>query len=735
MRINNNLLAMNTHRQMGVVNTAQSKSMEKLSSGYRINRAGDDAAGLAISEKMRGQIRGLNQASRNSQDAISMIQTAEGALNETQNILQRMRELAVQSANDTNVDADRTSIQNEIDQLATEISRIGDTTEFNTQTLLDGTLSDVKFQIGANQNQDLGLKIGDMRAKSLNVVTSKAELDTAGAAIKSVQADTNFDVTGVTMTAAAGGAIAAKKTGSTVPTKEYAEDISITTSKGVTNSGGFKFSGGGVVIAKADDVNWSGIVTSGASADSGLVISKSGNYITVNIDVITSGDVVVDIDDAITANASGDFVYDNHGVSFTIAKEDFATLADTDVFYVNFNDRVGSGAAKDVQDTITSEATLTTTLSGSTEVKFSGNTITMSGDSAQWLNDASKILISGAGLETSGGTITVKITGAGNEVLSQDTFKLESGAYMSGYGTTSAFEYSNHGISFKITNIGSATDLQLSEDINYIEKSIAAGTGGTDDFNFKITDADGNEQTVAVAWEDNKVYSLSGAVNEINKAASGAGAGAVASLDGDKIVLTAKDTGLSSHIDISQAGILSGLAAGRTSGADESVTLTLKDAGGTAIGSAQQVGGSDTSVTFTDSDNNEITFGLNTYPDLSSVNVSDAYSVGKLNRVDSGIDVSSQSAAAAAITTINSAIESVSAERSKLGAVQNRLEHTIANLDTSAENLQASESRIRDVDMAKEMMEYTKNNILSQAAQSMLAQANQAPQGVLQLLR
>ena len=141
MRINNNLMALNTHRAMGVVVGNQSKSMEKLSSGYRINRAGDDAAGLAISEKMRGQIRGLNQASRNSQDGISLIQTAEGALNETHAILQRMRELAVQSANDTNVNADRGAIQNELDQLVEEIDRIGNTTEFNTQKLLDGNVS------------------------------------------------------------------------------------------------------------------------------------------------------------------------------------------------------------------------------------------------------------------------------------------------------------------------------------------------------------------------------------------------------------------------------------------------------------------------------------------------------------------------------------------------------------------------------------------------------------------
>lgn len=138
MRINHNIMTLNTHRQLNSATTAQSKSMEKLASGLRINKAGDDAAGLAISEKMRGQIRGLDQASKNSQDGISMIATAEGALNETHDILQRMRELATQASNDTNVGVDRNEIQKEINQLTSEINRVGNTTEFNTQSLLKG---------------------------------------------------------------------------------------------------------------------------------------------------------------------------------------------------------------------------------------------------------------------------------------------------------------------------------------------------------------------------------------------------------------------------------------------------------------------------------------------------------------------------------------------------------------------------------------------------------------------
>ncbi|MCT8140151.1 flagellin [Anaerobacillus sp. CMMVII] len=164
MIINNNISALNNHRQMGMNQAAGQKSMEKLSSGLRINKAGDDAAGLAISEKMRGQIRGLDQASRNAQDGISLIQTAEGALNETHSILQRMRELAVQASNDTNTDADRGELQKEVNQLISEIDRIANNTEFNTKTLMNGSFDStaLTFHIGANIDQNIALTIADM---------------------------------------------------------------------------------------------------------------------------------------------------------------------------------------------------------------------------------------------------------------------------------------------------------------------------------------------------------------------------------------------------------------------------------------------------------------------------------------------------------------------------------------------------------------------------------------------
>ncbi len=176
MVVQHNLAAMNTNRQMGIVSSSLQKSTEKLSSGYKINRAGDDAAGLSISEKMRSQIRGLNKAASNAQDGISLIQVAEGALNETHSILQRMNELATQAANDTNTSDDRKAINQEMEQLTSEINRIQSTTQFNTQNLLDGSFSSKKLQVGALKDQTISISISKMNASSIGLTASNLKV-------------------------------------------------------------------------------------------------------------------------------------------------------------------------------------------------------------------------------------------------------------------------------------------------------------------------------------------------------------------------------------------------------------------------------------------------------------------------------------------------------------------------------------------------------------------------------
>ena len=189
MVVQHNLAAANTNRQLGIITGEQSKSTEKLSSGYRINRAGDDAAGLSISEKMRSQIRGLDKASSNAQDGISLIQTAEGALNESHSILQRMNELATQAANDTNTSVDRKAIQKEVDALASEITRISSTTQFNTMNLLDGNFTNKNLQVGALSGQKIAISVEAMDAGTLSVNTlCVSSFAKSGEAMKKIQA-------------------------------------------------------------------------------------------------------------------------------------------------------------------------------------------------------------------------------------------------------------------------------------------------------------------------------------------------------------------------------------------------------------------------------------------------------------------------------------------------------------------------------------------------------------------
>ena len=188
MRIQHNITALNSYNKLNTNNSAVSKNLEKLSSGYKINRAADDAAGLAISEKMRYAVRGLNRASLNAQDGISVVQIAEGALNETHSILQRMNELATQAANDPNTSADRGKIQNEIDQLVSEIDRIRSTTQFNTMDLLDGTFTGKKLQVGMLEGQTMQISISNMDSASLSVnALTVSDNAAAGSAMTKIQ--------------------------------------------------------------------------------------------------------------------------------------------------------------------------------------------------------------------------------------------------------------------------------------------------------------------------------------------------------------------------------------------------------------------------------------------------------------------------------------------------------------------------------------------------------------------
>ncbi|GEP64580.1 hypothetical protein CBE01nite_23480 [Clostridium beijerinckii] len=570
MIINHNLAGANAIRQMNVNSGNASKSMQKLSSGLRINSAADDAAGLAISEKMRGQIRGLDQASANSQDGISMIQTAEGALGETQSILQRMRELAVQSGNDTNVSVDRSEIQKEMNQLTSEINRIGNTTEFNTQNLLDG---------GASAS---GVKTSSTEASGIAA---------KGATITSIE---KLNLTAGTITTLAG------------------------TSDAVTFTvGGSSFS----LAGDAFGVLWN---ASGKTSDDLKTILLNNAQTSNGTKLSTKADI----------NVSEEGV-----MSFTNKTAGTGTLEVTAATVWNAVLGITNGTHVDLTATGTAETNAVIT--GSKTVAGT-DTITAS----DW----------------AGKTFTVDNNGTTANVTISATF---AGTSLSNLVTAfNASSTATFGTDHPVMAI-SASHITITSDISSTE----AGTG---------------EKPYVSITGDN----LNTVLGDFVPGSSASGGTFSAKFQ------IGANQGQSFEIDIKDMRSKALKISGTTAGNDQGVVEGAKF--------------------------------------VSTKDVTDGTtSTG----TEYALDVSSHDTATAAIKVINNAIEAVSGQRSTLGAYQNRLEHTIANLGTSSENLTSAESRIRDVDMAKEMSTFSKNNILSQAAQAMLAQANQQPQQVLQLLR
>ncbi|WP_419875571.1 flagellin [Candidatus Pristimantibacillus sp. PTI5] len=598
MRINHNIAALNTHRQLGANSAATSKNIEKLSSGLRINRAGDDAAGLAISEKMRGQIRGLDMAAKNSQDGISLIQTAEGALNETHSILQRMRELAAQSANGTNTDADRGALQDEMNQLTSEINRIGNTTEFNTQKLLQGdgkvsldktgltsavTASGTTTNTQALQTTDFNTLASGDKGKSVTFTIN-------GQSIK---------VNLVQDTTIAGNS-----------------GTAVDTANATANEITIKFNG--------TSLTSSGTFSTAMSSAVNTVIGKN-TELAGNFSSTLSGSVL-----KISATATG-----------------------------NAQGSAGNMAAVTFSSALTSAATGGAAVVGTTAHTQEVETIDFSS------------------LDTTG-------TSAANNTATDSAIKALVGKGMTIAGQQIEFYNANDGeykgsaigvnISTALANPESANLDKVKELVKSIATQIGSDIPGVT-IAQHTTPASGTKLTITDA-------------TYIGKAGKGT-------------------------IDITDGGIQKEFKTSFQIGANtgQSMSLEVNDMRSKALGITGKAG--DAGFTKT----NSVTNGTNDVKGEAALNIS--------NKED----------AAKAIAVLDKATASVSSERSKLGAVQNRLEHTINNLGTASENLTAAESRIRDVDMAKEMMEQTKNNILAQAAQAMLAQANQQPQGVLQLLR
>ncbi|HZG87392.1 flagellin [Paenibacillus sp.] len=671
MRINHNLAALNTYRQLSSNNVNSGKNIEKLSSGLRINRAGDDAAGLAISEKMRAQIRGLDQASRNSQDAISLIQTTEGALNETQNILQRMRELATQASNDTNVAVDRAEIQKEINQLSSEINRIGNTTEFNTQKLLNGAKANTYTEF-------TGL--------FSNAAGSKTFAGASGLAA----------VTGITIV---GSGNLVSGTNTVKFTRTAVDHADQTVSDAMTTAGssgniGANFGGGVTITSGAVNFANSGFSITYDHTAKTLTIFGSGASGQINDTISITGGVVN---------------YDQFGVSFS-----FNTSGLTGNGAVEFASGVMSGANTYTTNQLGYASTNSGTNDWMTNIAIGTPALSSGLSGANDLppvNMTWTITLKGA---NGASGFTISGVGSGYSITDTVTTDLSSATHAyTGYGLSFTIGSGTSGRDGDTVTFTTTPSFTYAMNVNGSSTTIASGSTGLAAGTYT---ANGIRVTTSGTQLTTGVETSVGSFTVVTEGSSGTnnsvtfqiGANQNQSMSLDINDMRAKAIGVTTTNSGGDNGIWVNISRKH----DDLVLNGVMKSGGEVGGEA---GKWYVQAWFT--------------ADTTVTNGTDA------TNVEYGLDMSDSTKASAAITVINDAIERVSAERAKLGANQNRLEHTINNLATSAENLTAAESRIRDVDMAKEMMEFTKNNILTQAAQAMLAQANQQPQGVLQLLR
>ena len=673
---------MNAVRQLGVNQTGASKSMERLSSGLRINRAGDDAAGLAISEKMRGQIRGLKQASRNAQDGISLIQTAEGNLNETHAILQRMRELAVQASSDTNDnEVDRAAIQGEIDQLKAEIDRIGNTTEFNTQKLLDGSIG-ARRAAGVDNAAVLTEGLGkatsakltgtvDFDTGTAKIADTTAAIDAADQKITVDGAEITFNVTQAGLQATAGDA-----TGGS-----FATYLQNQINAGV-DAHNAKYGSDIQHVTVTADSNKISIESGSTGATSGVAATVTTTGANNNLWGIAG----LDVSAATTHSESGlDGVFTTAGAANFGAITNGMTVVAEGVAFDNGEgqtfditiDLGASNAAYGEDITVTFATNATATNAGAAWV---GNvlTITLHDDAAYTAAGIETLIAASQGTAPDGivaSDISITISGGAVDgtIAAADIDASESGANLAGHTITGGVDSST------VTIDGTAIE------VNWANVGANAPL------------AEANMADYA-RYIQNDINNAIQAYNETVPVGERVQNVTVSVQDGSFVVQSGSDQATSSiKFDNSEAVQLLGLA---------------------NANSSTQGGGMRFQIGSNQGQNMQITIG-----DMRS----DALGIAD-------IDLSTRDGADAAISTINDAIVQVSTQRSELGAFQNRLEHTISNLGTSAENLQAAESRIRDLDMAEEIMAFTKNNILQQAATAMLAQANMAPQSVLQLL-
>jgi flagellin len=640
MTINTNMASLNAQRNLSKTQNSLNVAMGRLSSGLRINSAKDDAAGMAISNRFTAQIRGMDQAVRNANDGMSMLQTSEGGMQEVTTILHRMREIAVQASSDTNSASDRASLQGELDSLYSEIDRISGSTQFNGIGLLDGSGGTKSFQIGANSGETISVALKSTKTTDLNLngYSKLGELNSGRVLGTSA---TGLAINGTTIAPTATTLIPGGATAQTAATQKAAINAKI-----------------GLTGVSANAYN----TYKGVAGGTGLTDGTALTGLKINGYTVSASGNMTDLVGNINRDVAGVAATLNSDGSITLSNDtgnDIIVANDTNTGLVN-------GQYKGY---------LSLTDEHNEAIAITADTATYAGATASDVNKWGFNISSGSASIT-GGIVTTNKLAAGDLTING----VSIGASV-GYSAAEKVVAINAKVSE--TSVKATATTTVTYAMNILKTGTSAWTAS--DFTINGTQVGGT------------ATSLDLIVTRIN--ANVQGVVASASTDG-KLVLTSA-SGLNINVTDTDA-VTSGAATGETRG-----TLTLI---------------SDTGADVKIAGNNEAYIAMTEQG-------------GSSEAVGQGLSVESLANANNAIDRIDDALSKVAANRSDLGAVQNRLESTISNLQNGSENFSAANSRILDADFAKETAAMSKQQIMMQAGVAMLAQAKQIPQQVLQLLQ
>ncbi|KUK38928.1 MAG: Flagellin/flagellar hook associated protein [Synergistales bacterium 54_24] len=768
MRVYHNIPALFTYNALNSTNESLQKSINKLSTGLRINTAADDAAGLAISEKMRAQVRGLDMAVRNAQDGISMIQTAEGALNETHSILQRMRELAVQAANDTLTANDRQVIQLEIDQLKEEVDRIASTTQFNKKKLLDGSASVLwsadKLETKAfvrgslRQVDQFGQKAaaeGNFKI-SINATPGQGQIQKSDVfkikhedVMMNVSVNTLEGVNSVSIDGLPAGSYALNLERVTASIAATANLVSHYGFNGLVVSGGNASANANILF---EVVNVDAVAKQVTFRGVSYVLDKDGNltnYVDENIVVGTAGKsytnlgvtlVLSGIGTTITASVGNKLVYQ---VNADVAVDDIAATWD---FEVNSAWPLGWNGADSLAFAFNATGVDNKTVHFRTFYLNTTNGVTYEGDISARFGALSSTL--SAGESVTGASFTAAYIGqvAADDVMLRDLDRFwdANGRFLLEDPQTITL-IQGDGTKASVTLYATDTIRNVQEKLNAaIRDQLGQGQYVSSDADKFVTYVSEDEEAANTPEALAGTFVIRSVVAGTNGEISFAGDEDVIKALSLSVIQNSKENEFRVSVQDAHSGA--------------TVASNTKVTGNMLIGivhpnvDVEFDPMADVSIAWNDNTKQfELSAETTTYETyLHLADNSTVYQIGANESEDMGIDIGNMSSralgihrvlvtdrdsASRSITIIDSALDRVSNQRAKLGAYQNRLEHTINNLNTASQNLTAAESRIRDLDMAQEMMNFTKLQILMQAGNAMLAQANTLPQAVLQLLR